>query len=79
MRGEIVVVTGGASGIGHACCLVLAKKAWKVVVSDVDEIGAKRVAIEVGGIASAMDVGSDAACRPRRSASSGKSARSTAW
>ncbi len=35
MKGEIVVVTGGASGIGHACCQVLAKKGWKVVVSDV--------------------------------------------
>ncbi len=31
MKGQIVVVTGGASGIGHACCQALAKKAWKVI------------------------------------------------
>ncbi|MFN0313581.1 MAG: SDR family NAD(P)-dependent oxidoreductase [Burkholderiales bacterium] len=61
MKGEIVVVTGGASGIGHACCQVLAKKGWQVVVSDIDAVGAQRVAKETGATASTMDVGNDAA------------------
>lgn len=61
MNNAIVVVTGGASGIGHACCQVLASKGWKVIVSDVTEAGVKHVAAEVGGIPSIMDVGNDAA------------------
>ncbi|EFA79206.1 short-chain dehydrogenase/reductase family protein [Heterostelium album PN500] len=36
MEGKVVVVTGGASGIGRAICLELAKKNAKVVVADVN-------------------------------------------
>jgi NAD(P)-dependent dehydrogenase (short-subunit alcohol dehydrogenase family) len=60
MQNEIVVVTGGASGIGHACCQVLAMKGWRVVVADIDEVGAHRVATEIGGISSRVDVGDEA-------------------
>jgi NAD(P)-dependent dehydrogenase (short-subunit alcohol dehydrogenase family) len=56
-KGRIVVVTGGASGIGRACCRVLAAKGWKVVVTDVDEAGARKVAADVGGTAYRLDVG----------------------
>lgn len=56
---RIAVVTGGASGIGRACCRVLAQKGWKVVVLDVNEDGAKQVAAEVGGTAGALDVGDE--------------------
>lgn len=63
MSKTIAVVTGGASGIGHACCKVLATKGWHVVVADLDEAGARRVAAEVGGTASHLDVGDEAATR----------------
>ena len=58
---RIVVVTGGASGIGRACCQVLAAKGWKVVVLDIDAEGAKRVAGEIGGAAHGLDVGDEKA------------------
>lgn len=61
MTAPIAVVTGGASGIGHACCQVLAKKGWRVVVADIDLSGAQRVAAEVGGIASRLDIGDETA------------------
>ena len=54
-----VVVTGGASGIGRACCHLLAKKGWKVVVLDVDGNGARKVAEETGGAAYTLDVGDE--------------------
>jgi NAD(P)-dependent dehydrogenase (short-subunit alcohol dehydrogenase family) len=54
------VVTGGASGIGAACCRELAKRAWSVVVADIDEAAAARLAGEVGGAAYRVDVGDDA-------------------
>ena len=58
---RIVVVTGGASGIGRACCQVLAEKGWKVVVLDIDADGAKIVAGEIGGVSAALDVGDEIA------------------
>jgi NAD(P)-dependent dehydrogenase (short-subunit alcohol dehydrogenase family) len=57
MERRIVVVTGAASGIGHACCRVLANKGWRVVLVDIDALGAKRVADEVNGTAYRGDVG----------------------
>lgn len=57
MSARIAVVTGGASGIGHACAQVLAQKGWRVVVADIDEAGARRVAAQIGGTASRLDVG----------------------
>ena len=57
---RIVVVTGGASGIGRACCKVLAGKGWKVVALDIDAEGARRVAGETGGVSHRLDVGDEA-------------------
>ena len=58
---RIVAVTGGASGIGRACCQVLAKKGWGVVVLDIDADGAKIVAGEIDGVSAALDVGDETA------------------
>ena len=58
---RIVVVTGGASGIGRACCRVLAGKGWKVVVLDVNATGAEQVAAQIGGVAGGLDVGDERA------------------
>ena len=72
----MVVVTGGASGIGRACRQELAKKGWKVVVLDIDADGAKTVAGEIGGVSGALDVGDEIAVaaelsrHPRRLATS---------
>lgn len=56
----ITVVTGGASGIGAACCAVLAAQGGKVVVLDRDPDKAKAHAGEIGGYAFEGDVGSQA-------------------
>ena len=58
---RIVAVTGGASGIGRACCEVLAAKGWKVAVLDIDGDGAARVAKAVGGWSQRLDVGDETA------------------
>ena len=57
----MVVVTGGASGIGRACRQELAKKGWKVVVLDIDADGAKTVTGEIGDVSGALDVGDEIA------------------
>src|SRR5205823_7862120 len=49
---KILLVIGGASGIGREVALLLARKGAHVVVADFDQQGAKRVADEVGAIAS---------------------------
>jgi NAD(P)-dependent dehydrogenase (short-subunit alcohol dehydrogenase family) len=56
----VAVVTGGASGIGAACCRELARRGWAVVVADIDEAAAERVAREVRGTALRVDVGEEA-------------------
>jgi NAD(P)-dependent dehydrogenase (short-subunit alcohol dehydrogenase family) len=61
---SIVGVTGGASGIGAAICRELAQRGHRVVVTDVDEAGARALADTLPGAhAHALDVSSTAACR----------------
>jgi meso-butanediol dehydrogenase / (S,S)-butanediol dehydrogenase / diacetyl reductase len=56
-RGEqVVLVTGGGTGIGEAICRTLAARGWRVVVTDIDRGAAERVALAVGGIGLALDV-----------------------
>lgn len=50
---QVVVVTGGASGIGAATCHAFAEQGATVAVVDIDGEGAERVAHEIGGGASA--------------------------
>ena len=52
VNGKVVVVTGGANGIGRAMCRRFqAAGAQGVVVADIDIAGACRVASEIGGLA----------------------------
>lgn len=61
LAGKIVVVTGGASGIGRAMCRRFAAEgAKKVVVADFDADGATKVADEIGGEAFGADVSVEA-------------------
>ena len=64
IQGKIVVVTGGANGIGRALCRAFAAAgARAVVVADLDEPGAKKVAVEIHGTAAAANVGKEAEVR----------------
>ena len=45
--GQSVIVTGGATGIGEACCHLFAAKGAQVTVMDIDDAGAERVAEDV--------------------------------
>ena len=59
--GRVAAVTGGASGIGAACCRILAARGARVAVLDRDLARAEAVAREVGGAAFALDVATMAA------------------
>ena len=43
VEGKVAIVTGGASGIGAACALTLAREGAKVVVTDIDDAGAHQL------------------------------------
>jgi NAD(P)-dependent dehydrogenase (short-subunit alcohol dehydrogenase family) len=61
VAGKVVVVTGGATGIGRTLCRRFAEEgARAVVVADIDAAGADAVASEVGGWAVATDVSQEA-------------------
>lgn len=58
--GAVVVVTGGADGLGAALCRRLMHEgAAGIVVADIDRPGAERVAAAVGGLAVNADVSSE--------------------
>lgn len=61
IKGAVCVVTGGASGIGESLCRALKTRGAKaVVVVDMNEADAKRVAGEIGGVAMKADVSKEA-------------------
>jgi 3-hydroxybutyrate dehydrogenase len=61
LSGRTALVTGGASGIGAACARELASRGAVVTVADVDDVGAKAVASEIGGKVWAVDLSDVAA------------------
>ncbi len=61
VSGKIVVVTGGAQGIGAALCERFAEEGAKaVVVADLNEAGAASIAGGIGGAAMLCDVSREA-------------------
>lgn len=58
---RVAVVTGGAQGIGAAIAKELASDGHKVIVVDLNLVGAQKVADEIGGIARKLDVSDPAA------------------
>ena len=56
VNNKVVVVTGGARGIGAALCRQLAAAGAKVMVSDIDGQTAAEVAAEIGGESCPCDV-----------------------
>jgi NAD(P)-dependent dehydrogenase (short-subunit alcohol dehydrogenase family) len=47
VSGKVAIVTGGASGIGEACCVTLAREGAAVVITDVDDLMGQGVAQKI--------------------------------
>ena len=60
LNNQVVVVTGGANGIGRALCEKFALVGAKVAVADMDGVSAKQVADNINGIAVTTNVGVEA-------------------
>jgi len=56
MPGKVVVVTGGASGIGQAAAFAFAREGASVVIGDIDGAGAEKT------VAAIRDKGGEASC-----------------
>ena len=64
VKDKIILVTGGANGIGKALCeRFAADGAEKIFVADIDFETAEKVAESVGGKALKLDVADEANCR----------------
>jgi len=50
LKGQVAVVTGAGRGIGRAIALELARQGADIVIAEMDQAGAKRVAEEVGAL-----------------------------
>ncbi len=62
VEGRVILVTGGASGLGAELCRALGEAGGKIIVADVQQDGAQRIAEEVGGHAMTVDLTDGGAC-----------------
>lgn len=56
-EGKLAVVIGGGNGIGAATARLMKQRGWRLVVADLFEEAAAKVAAEVGGPGYALDIG----------------------
>lgn len=49
LQGKVAIVTGGASGIGAACCRRFAEEGATVVLTDIQDEAGLRIAAEING------------------------------
>jgi len=56
LKGKTAIVTGAASGFGAGIARKFAAEGARVMVADINEAAARRVASEIGGIAQTVDV-----------------------
>jgi 3-oxoacyl-[acyl-carrier protein] reductase len=56
LKDKVVIVTGGAHGIGKAYCMGFANADARVVIADIDKPGAEAAACEIGAQALAVQV-----------------------
>jgi len=50
LAGEVVVITGGASGIGRGTALAMAREGADVVLADVNDARLAEVTAEIAGL-----------------------------
>jgi NAD(P)-dependent dehydrogenase (short-subunit alcohol dehydrogenase family) len=62
LDGKVALVTGGGSGIGEGIARAMAENGAQVIVTDVNEAGAMRVAAAIGGEHHVVDVSDRTAC-----------------
>jgi len=47
MSGKVIVITGGAAGIGRATALAFARQGAEVVIGDIDSAGCERTVAQI--------------------------------
>src|SRR5580698_6285158 len=62
LEGKLALVTGAGSGIGEGIAKAMAQHGAKVIVTDVNETAASRVATAIGADHYVLDVSDRAAC-----------------
>src|SRR5205823_3559882 len=60
LKNKVIIVTGGANGIGAALCRRFAQEGARVVVADLELANAQKLAEEIGGLAVQTDVSREA-------------------
>jgi 3-oxoacyl-[acyl-carrier protein] reductase len=63
LEGRLALVTGAARGIGAAIARRFTEEGARVIVNDIDRVGAEKTASDLGGEAIAADVSDSAAVR----------------